>query len=78
MCQDVPWGLLAWICAFNCDCQEELIEEEPLEEPKEEELLEVSKEEANLDLLSDARSRPGPAESGDSCESKFKPKRGPS
>ncbi|GJT81259.1 hypothetical protein Tco_1055601 [Tanacetum coccineum] len=81
ICRDVPF--LAWICAFNCDRQgeeepkEEPIKEEPLEEPKEEELLEESKEEAELDLLSDARSRPRPAELGDSCESKVKPKRGP-
>ncbi|GJW77385.1 hypothetical protein Tco_0139067 [Tanacetum coccineum] len=33
--------------------------------------------EDDSDLLSDARSRPGPAESGVSCESKVKPKRDP-
>nr|GEU49735.1 hypothetical protein [Tanacetum cinerariifolium] len=41
----------------------EPIKEEPLEEPKEEAYLEESKEEADSDLLSDARSKPGPAES---------------
>ncbi|GJX85316.1 hypothetical protein Tco_0336090 [Tanacetum coccineum] len=60
------------------DPEEEPIVEEPLKEPKEEGKLEDSEEEADLDLLSDARSRPGLAESGDSCESKVKPKRGPS
>ncbi|GJV52901.1 uncharacterized mitochondrial protein-like protein [Tanacetum coccineum] len=40
------------------------IKEEPLEEPNEEGWLEESKKEADLDLLSDARSRPGSAESG--------------
>ncbi|GJT52155.1 hypothetical protein Tco_0978312 [Tanacetum coccineum] len=59
------------------DPEEEPIEEEPLDEPKEEGLLEESEKEADSDLLSDARSRPGPAESSDSCESKVKPKRGP-
>nr|GEU94751.1 hypothetical protein [Tanacetum cinerariifolium] len=44
------------------------IEEEPLEKPKEEGYLEESEEEADSDLLSNARSRPGPAESGDSGE----------
>nr|GFC82640.1 hypothetical protein [Tanacetum cinerariifolium] len=39
-------------------------------------VVEESKKEVNLDLLSDARSRPGPTDSGDSCESKVKPKRG--
>ncbi|GJT44942.1 hypothetical protein Tco_0953657 [Tanacetum coccineum] len=34
-------------------------------------------EEVDLDFLSDAHSRTGPAESGDSCESKVKPERGP-
>ncbi|GKC74417.1 putative reverse transcriptase domain-containing protein [Tanacetum coccineum] len=51
--------------------EEEPIEEKPLEEPKEEELLEESEEETYLYLMSDARSKPGPAESGDSCESKL-------
>ncbi|GJX20852.1 hypothetical protein Tco_0223529 [Tanacetum coccineum] len=40
-------------------------------------VVEESGKEANSDLLSDARSRPGPAESGDFCESKVEPKRGP-
>ncbi|GJZ54751.1 hypothetical protein Tco_0609944 [Tanacetum coccineum] len=48
------------------DPEEEPIVEEPLEEPKEEEKLEESEEEADLDLLSDAHSRPGPSESGGS------------
>ncbi|GKD61224.1 hypothetical protein Tco_1298733, partial [Tanacetum coccineum] len=52
------------------------IKEEPLEEPKKEGQLEESKKEVDSDLLSDACSRPEPAESGDSYESKFKPKRG--
>ncbi|GKG44661.1 hypothetical protein Tco_0486099, partial [Tanacetum coccineum] len=55
------------------DPKEESIEEDPLEEPKEEGKLEESEEEANSHLLSDARSRPGPAESDDYCESKVKP-----
>ncbi|GKA61207.1 hypothetical protein Tco_0760614, partial [Tanacetum coccineum] len=59
------------------DPEVEQIEEEPLEEPKEEGQLGESGEKADSDLLSDAHSRPGPAESGDSCESKVKPKRGP-
>nr|GEZ11495.1 hypothetical protein [Tanacetum cinerariifolium] len=58
------------------DPEEEPIMKEPIEEPKEEGKLEDSKEEVDLDLLSDARSRPGPTESGDSCKSKVKPKRG--
>nr|GEW04081.1 reverse transcriptase domain-containing protein [Tanacetum cinerariifolium] len=41
----------------------EPIEEEPLEEPKEEGHLKESQEEADSKLLSDARSRPEPAES---------------
>ncbi|GJR85354.1 putative reverse transcriptase domain-containing protein [Tanacetum coccineum] len=45
------------------DPEEEPIVEEPLEEPKEEGNLEDSEEESDLDLLSDARSRPGLAES---------------
>ncbi|GJU44998.1 hypothetical protein Tco_1202264, partial [Tanacetum coccineum] len=49
------------------DPEDESIEEEPLEEPKEERQLEESQEVADSDLLSDAHSRPGPAESGDSC-----------
>ncbi|GJZ06008.1 hypothetical protein Tco_0539801 [Tanacetum coccineum] len=57
------------------DLEEEPIEEEPLEEPKKEGWLEESHEEADSDLLSDARSRSGLAKSGDSCESKVKPKR---
>ncbi|GJX74167.1 putative reverse transcriptase domain-containing protein [Tanacetum coccineum] len=36
--------------------------------------IKESEKEANLDLVSDARSRLGPAESGDSCERKVKPK----
>ncbi|GJS18734.1 hypothetical protein Tco_0413206 [Tanacetum coccineum] len=59
------------------DSKEEPIEEEPLEEPNEEGWLEESEKEADSDLLSDARSRPGPAESSDSCEGKVKLKRGP-
>ncbi|GKE89214.1 hypothetical protein Tco_1566689, partial [Tanacetum coccineum] len=59
------------------DSEEEQIEEESLKEPKEEGQLEKSKEKADSDLFSDARSTPGPTESGDSCESKVKPKRGP-
>ncbi|GJV35618.1 hypothetical protein Tco_1408095 [Tanacetum coccineum] len=59
------------------DREEEQIEEEPLEEPKEEGQLGVSGEKANSDILSDAHGRPRPAESSDSYESKFKPKRGP-
>ncbi|GKA42250.1 putative reverse transcriptase domain-containing protein [Tanacetum coccineum] len=47
------------------DSEEEPIEEEPLEEPKEKGYLEESEKETDSDLLSDARSRPGPAESGD-------------
>ncbi|GJY68607.1 hypothetical protein Tco_0471589, partial [Tanacetum coccineum] len=43
------------------DPEEEPVEEEPLEEPKEEGWLEESEKEANSDILSDARSRPGPA-----------------
>ncbi|GJX65601.1 hypothetical protein Tco_0299944 [Tanacetum coccineum] len=46
------------------DLEKEPIEEEPLEEPKEEGQLEESKKEADSDLLLDARSRPGLAESG--------------
>ncbi|GKC10591.1 hypothetical protein Tco_1007373, partial [Tanacetum coccineum] len=34
-------------------------------------------EEVDLDFLSDAHNRTGPAKSGDSCESKVKPERGP-
>ncbi|GJY01948.1 retrovirus-related pol polyprotein from transposon TNT 1-94 [Tanacetum coccineum] len=45
------------------DPEEEPIEEEPLDEPKKEGLLEESEKEVDSDLLSDARSRPGPAES---------------
>ncbi|GKA95124.1 hypothetical protein Tco_0817162 [Tanacetum coccineum] len=40
-------------------------------------VVEESGKEADSDLLSDARSRPGPAESSDFCESKVEPKRGP-
>ncbi|GKE68251.1 hypothetical protein Tco_1526323 [Tanacetum coccineum] len=40
-------------------------------------LVEESEKEVDSDLLSDARSRPGPAESGDFCERKVEPKRGP-
>ncbi|GJU39144.1 reverse transcriptase domain-containing protein [Tanacetum coccineum] len=36
-----------------------------------------TKEYVNLDFLSNAHSRTGPAESGDSCETKVKPERGP-
>ncbi|GJY67219.1 hypothetical protein Tco_0469457 [Tanacetum coccineum] len=59
------------------DPKDKLTEEEPLEELKEEGYLKESKKEADSDLLSDACSRFRPAESGDSCESKVKPKRGP-
>ncbi|GJZ26480.1 hypothetical protein Tco_0570733 [Tanacetum coccineum] len=59
------------------DPEEEPIKEEPLEEPKEEGWLEESEKEADSDLLSDARSRPGPAKLVYSCESKVKHKRGP-
>nr|GEW94099.1 hypothetical protein [Tanacetum cinerariifolium] len=48
-----------------------------LEEEEEEEENEESEEEADSNLLLDARSKPGPPESGDSCESNVKPKRGP-
>ncbi|GKB58624.1 hypothetical protein Tco_0914810 [Tanacetum coccineum] len=41
-------------------------------------VVEESGKEADSDLLSDVRSRPGLVESGDFCESKVKPKRGPS
>ncbi|GJU38617.1 reverse transcriptase domain-containing protein [Tanacetum coccineum] len=37
-------------------------------------VVEESEKEVDSDLLSDARSRPGPAESGDSCENKSKEK----
>ncbi|GKA04072.1 reverse transcriptase domain-containing protein [Tanacetum coccineum] len=60
------------------DPEEEPIMEEFLEELKEEGWLEESEKEANSSLLSDARSRPRPVESGDSYESKVKPKQGPS
>ncbi|GJV77648.1 hypothetical protein Tco_1509232, partial [Tanacetum coccineum] len=63
--------------SISKDPEVEQIKEEPLEEPKEEGQLEESEEKADSDLLSDARSRPGPAKSSDSYESKFKPKRGP-
>ncbi|GJS14547.1 putative reverse transcriptase domain-containing protein [Tanacetum coccineum] len=39
-------------------------------------VVEESEKEANSDLLSDARSGPGPAESSDSCKSKVKPNNG--
>ncbi|GJT31014.1 hypothetical protein Tco_0911289 [Tanacetum coccineum] len=42
------------------------IYEDPFEEPNEEGKLEESREEDDSDLLSDARSRPGPAELGKS------------
>ncbi|GJU56055.1 hypothetical protein Tco_1229769, partial [Tanacetum coccineum] len=61
--------------SITYDSKEEPIEEEPLEEPNEEGYLEESDKEADSDLLSDARSRPRPAESGDSCEGKVKPKK---
>ncbi|GJS79803.1 hypothetical protein Tco_0729684 [Tanacetum coccineum] len=44
------------------DLEEEPIEEDPLEEPKEEGWLKELEKEADSDLLSDARSRPGPTE----------------
>ncbi|GJT68747.1 hypothetical protein Tco_1020227 [Tanacetum coccineum] len=50
------------------DPKEELIEKEPL----------ITKGDRAVDRLSNARSRPGPTESDDSCEGKVKPKRGPS
>nr|GEY81281.1 hypothetical protein [Tanacetum cinerariifolium] len=53
--------------------KEEPIEEEPLEEQNEEGQLEESEKEADSDLLLDARSRPGLANSDDSCKSKVKP-----
>ncbi|GKC52266.1 hypothetical protein Tco_1075011 [Tanacetum coccineum] len=40
-------------------------------------VVEESEKEADSDLLLDARSRPGLADSSDSCERKVKPKRGP-
>ncbi|GKA20388.1 hypothetical protein Tco_0700377 [Tanacetum coccineum] len=40
-------------------------------------VVEESEKEVDSDLLSDACSRSGPAELGDYCESKVKPKRGP-
>ncbi|GKE30646.1 hypothetical protein Tco_1446030, partial [Tanacetum coccineum] len=48
---------------------------EASKELKEEGKLEESEEEADLNPLSNARSRPGPAKLCDSCESKVKPKR---
>ncbi|GKC13823.1 hypothetical protein Tco_1010605 [Tanacetum coccineum] len=45
------------------DPEEEPIKEEPLEELKEDGYLEESEDKADSDLLSDARSRPRPAES---------------
>ncbi|GJT42628.1 putative reverse transcriptase domain-containing protein [Tanacetum coccineum] len=54
----------------NKDPEKEPIEEEPLEEPNEEGYLDESENETDSDLLSDAHSRPGPAKSRDSCESK--------
>nr|GEV11585.1 hypothetical protein [Tanacetum cinerariifolium] len=72
-------GARRWVAEIlaGSDPEEELVVEEPLEEPKEKWKLEES-EEANLDLFYHVRSRPGPAKSGDSCKSKVKPKRGPS
>ncbi|GJW80094.1 hypothetical protein Tco_0144069 [Tanacetum coccineum] len=61
--------------SITYDSKEEPIEEEPLEEPNEKGYLEESDKETDSDRLSDARSRPGPAESGDSCEGKVKPKK---
>nr|GEX34153.1 retrotransposon protein, putative, Ty3-gypsy subclass [Tanacetum cinerariifolium] len=58
--------------SISKDTKEEPIEEEPFERPKEKRVVEESEYEVDSDLLSDARSRPGPAESGDSCESKSK------
>ncbi|GJR06103.1 hypothetical protein Tco_0529087 [Tanacetum coccineum] len=46
---------------------------DPLEESKEEGKLEELEEEADSDLLLNACSRPGAAESNDYCESKVKP-----
>ncbi|GJT81740.1 hypothetical protein Tco_1056082 [Tanacetum coccineum] len=63
--------------SISKDPEEEPIEEETLEEPKEEGELDESEKETESDLLSDAHSRLGPVESGDFCESKFKPKQGP-
>nr|GEV66080.1 putative reverse transcriptase domain-containing protein [Tanacetum cinerariifolium] len=57
------------------DSKHEPILEEPCKEPKEEGYLEETEKEADSNLLSDARSRLGLAESGDSCKSKVKPKR---
>ncbi|GKC81570.1 hypothetical protein Tco_1137287 [Tanacetum coccineum] len=77
MCCDDLHDVTPHVSALaGCD-RLEPIEEESLEEPNEEGQLEESKKEADSDLLSDARSRPGPAESGDSCEGKVKPKQGP-
>ncbi|GJQ91448.1 putative reverse transcriptase domain-containing protein [Tanacetum coccineum] len=52
------------VYSISEDLKEEPIEEEPLEEPKEEGYLEESENEVDSGLLSDSRSRPGPAESG--------------
>nr|GEX20119.1 putative reverse transcriptase domain-containing protein [Tanacetum cinerariifolium] len=63
--------------SISKDSEEEPIKEEPFEGTNGGKVVEESEKEVDSDLLSDARSRPGPAESGDSCESKVKPKRGP-
>ncbi|GKE75259.1 hypothetical protein Tco_1537300, partial [Tanacetum coccineum] len=55
------------------DREEESIEKEPLEEPKKVGWLEESKEKVDSDLLSDARSRPGPAESVTLAKAKSNP-----
>nr|GEW51522.1 hypothetical protein [Tanacetum cinerariifolium] len=73
----IPMTLRLTFPPWREDPEEEQIEEEPFEESKEEGYLEESKEKADLDLMSDARSSFGPAESGDSYESKVKSKRGP-
>ncbi|GJY24711.1 hypothetical protein Tco_0398369 [Tanacetum coccineum] len=54
------------------DVEWEMIEEERLEEPKGGMDVRRIEEEVDPDFLSDAHSRTGPAESGDSCESKCK------
>nr|GEW63938.1 putative reverse transcriptase domain-containing protein [Tanacetum cinerariifolium] len=69
-------GYLDWrdthtlYCVVYSGRKEEPTKEVPLEEPKEEGWLEESDKEVDSDLLLDARSRPGPAKLGDSCESK--------
>nr|GEU84387.1 hypothetical protein [Tanacetum cinerariifolium] len=73
----MPIVLRLAISPWREDLEDKPFEEKPLEETKEEMQLEKSEEEVDSDLLSDARSRPELMESGDSCESKVKPKRGP-